>query len=144
MAARFRRRRYLIAREFQLKFAGMILVFMFCIALFTAFTIYYNVWMLLGEKLANVYPQGRLAAILKSANISLFYRMFFLSPFVFILAIVLSHRIAGPIYRMKRDLDEIVAGNYSKRLRLRKTDELKDVAESINKLVDILEEKKKL
>lgn len=144
MAARFRRRRYMIARAFQLKFAGMILVFMFCVTLFTAFTIYYNVWVLLGGKLANVYPQGRLVAILKSANISLFYRMFFLSPLVFILAIVLSHRIAGPIYRMKRDLDEIAAGNYSKRLRLRKTDELKDVAESINNLIDILEEKKKL
>ena len=138
----FRRRRYLIEKKFQLRFAGMILLFMFAVALFCSLTIYYNTWMLLGEKLANVYPQGRLAGILKQANFVLFKRLLLITPLVGILAIVLSHRIAGPIFRIKKTLDEVIKGDYGKRLYLRNTDELKDVAESINSLVELLEKKK--
>ena len=138
----FRRRRYLVERKFQLRFAGMILLFMFAVALFCSLTIYYNTWMLLGEKLANVYPQGRLAGILKQANFVLFKRLLLITPLVGILAIVLSHRIAGPIFRIKKTLDEVIKGDYGKRLYLRNTDELKDVAESINSLVELLEKKK--
>ena len=138
----FRRRRYLVEKKFQLKFAGMILLFMFAVALFCSLTIYYNTWMLLGDKLANVYPQGRLAGILKQANFVLFIRLLLITPLVGVLAIVLSHRIAGPIYRIKKTLDEVTKGDYSKRLYLRNTDELKDVAESINKVMELLEKKK--
>lgn len=138
----FRRRRYLVEKKFQLRFAGMILLFMFAVALFCSLTIYYNTWMLLGEKLANVYPQGRLVGILKQANFVLFMRLLLITPLVGILAIVLSHRIAGPIFRIKKTLDEVTKGDYSKRLHLRNTDELKDVAESINKVMELLEKKK--
>jgi signal transduction histidine kinase len=98
--------------------------------------------MVLGEKLANVYPQGRLVGILKQANFVLFMRLLLITPLVGILAIVLSHRIAGPIFRIKKTLDEIIKGDYSKRLHLRNTDELQDVAESINNLMELLEKKK--
>jgi len=142
MNAKFRRRRYLVSKKFQLRFAGMIILFMFLVALFSSLIIYYQIWMLLGEKLANVYPQGRLAGILRTANFNLFLRLLLVTPFVFALAIVLSHRIAGPIYRIQKTLDDVLSGDYSKRLYLRKTDELKDVAESINKMIEILEKKK--
>ena len=138
----FRRRRYLVEKGFQLRFASMILLFMFAVALFCSLTIYYNTWMLLGEKLANVYPQGRLVGILKQANFVLFMRLLLITPLVCILAIVLSHRIAGPIFHIKKTLDEVTKGDYSKRLYLRNTDELKDVAESINNLMELLEKKK--
>ena len=139
----FRRRRYFVDKKFQLKFAGMILLFMFIIAIFSSLTIYYYTWMLLGEKLASIYPQGRLVGILKTANIILFTRLMLITPLVFVLAIILSHRIAGPIFRIKNTLDEVAKGNYRKKLYLRKTDELQDVADSINKLMDTLERKQK-
>ncbi len=138
-----RRRSYLVEKKFQLRFAGMIILFMFAVALFSSLTMYYYIWTLLGEKLANVYPQGRLVGILKSANLILFTRLGLITPLVFVIAIVLSHRIAGPIYRIKKTLDEISKGDYAKRLHLRKTDELKDVADSINRAIDKLEEKAK-
>jgi len=139
----YRRTNYLVAKKFQLKFVGLILIFMFCVAFFTALTIYYQIWMLLGEKLANVYPQGRLVEILKQANWGLFLRILLISPLVIILGIVLSHRIAGPIYRIRDIMDRVAAGEYNLRIFLRKTDELKDMAESINKVVEVLENKSK-
>lgn len=134
-----RRRRYFIDTRFQLKFIGLILLVVFGVAIFSSLTIYYYTWMLLGEKLANVYPQGRLVGILRTANVILLVRIVLLSPLVVVLAIFLSHRIAGPIYRIKKTLEEVAAGNYRARLRLRKTDELQDVAEAVNKVIEILD-----
>ncbi|MFH1790536.1 MAG: methyl-accepting chemotaxis protein [Candidatus Omnitrophota bacterium] len=139
MAKSYRRRQYFISKEFQLKYVGVILLFMFLVAFFSALTIYYTTWMLLGEKLANVYPQGRLALILRHANVVLFWRLIAVTPLVAFGAVFLSHRIAGPIYRIKKDLDSVADGNFALRIRLRKTDELKDVADAINKVLDVLE-----
>ncbi len=139
MARPYRRTQYLIATQFQLKFVGIILVFMFIGAFISAFTIYYYTWLLLGEKLANIYPQGRLITILKTSNMILLGRMLLITPMVAILAVLLSHRIAGPLYRIKKTLEEVAAGNYGLRIRLRRTDELQDVAESMNKVIEKLE-----
>jgi len=138
-----RRRTYFIEKEFQIKFIGIIVLFMFIIAGFSAFTTYYCTWMVLGEKLANVYPQGRLVAILRKANFMFLTRVLMVTPLVIFLAMRLSHRIAGPIYRLKKSLKEVAEGNYGLRIRLRKTDELKDVAEAINKVVELLDKKGK-
>jgi len=143
MATLFRRRQYFVAKKFQVKFAWMIVLFMVAVAFFSSLTMYYYIWVLLGEKLANVYPQGRLVGILRTANFALLIRLALISPLVFLLAIVLSHRIAGPIYRIRTTLDEVLKGDYSKRLFLRKTDELKDVADRINGLIELLDAKEK-
>jgi len=141
MARAFRRRRYLVVPKFQLKFAGLILAFIFGTAIFSAASIYYYMWMTLGDKLAGIYPQGRLVLLLRAANWNLFWRIIVLSPFVAALGIVLSHRIAGPIYRIRFILERVAAGERDLRLQLRKTDELKDVAEAINNVLDSVDKK---
>lgn len=144
MEETFRRRRhYFVKNKFQLKYIGVILGVMFLGAVVSGYTIYYNTWLLLGEKLANVYPQGRLMQIFRSVNMSLAINLFFVSIFCIGVAIFTSHRVAGPICRMVKFMDDVTDGNYSQRVRLRKHDELKDLAEAINTLVDKLEREKK-
>ena len=53
--------------------------------------------------------------------------------------LILSHRLAGPIYRLEKDLQDIAKGNFSMRIRFRKKDELKSIAEGINKILDEIE-----
>jgi len=53
--------------------------------------------------------------------------------------VILSHRLAGPIYRLEKDLQEIAKGNFSIRIRFRKKDELKSIAEGINRILDEME-----
>lgn len=129
---RYVRRRYLIAKQFQLKYTFMIVIFMFLIAWLAGYTVYYTVFTLLGERLANLYPQARLSAIFKTVNITLLVRMALLVPFVVIVSIILSHRIAGPVFRMERYLGEVAKGDFSSILKLRRRDELKNLAEAIN------------
>ncbi len=138
-----RRSHYIIKKEFQLKYVGLIVAVMLLSALISGYTIYYNSWVLLGSKLANVYPQGMLVQIFRSVNTRLFIAMIFVTMLSVGIGIIASHRIAGPVFRMIRFLGNVTAGDYSQRIHLRKKDDLKDLAEAINKLVDKLESEKK-
>lgn len=138
-----KRKRIFISKKFQIKYTGLILLSVFLSAVIVGYTIYYNSWMLLGEKLANVYPQGRLVQIFKIVNIRIAVSMVFLSLFCVIIGIMASHKIAGPVYRMIQFLDNLSGGDYRQRLKLRKGDELQDLADAINRLIDKLEGEKK-
>ncbi len=59
----------------------------------------------------------------------------------FIGALFFPHSIAGPIYRIERELIEIGEGDLSKKLKLRKKDSCKNLAENVNKMVDELRDK---
>ena len=51
------------------------------------------------------------------------------------IGLVLSHRIAGPIMRIKKFLTRLNEGHFESELKLRDKDELGDVADSLNLLV---------
>lgn len=135
---KIKRRQYLIKTRFQLKYVGLILLFMFAVAWVAGYTVYYTGWLLMGEKLANVYPQGRLVAIMRTINVTLILRLILIAPLVALLAVFLSHKVAGPLYRIERFLRLVAAGDLSTKLRLRKGDELQDLAEALNEMTDDL------
>ncbi len=80
---------------------------------------------------------------------------FFLASFVMIMAIaalaialaamlvfiLFSHRIAGPAFHVQKSLHEVARGNLTYQIRLRKKDELRDLAEDVNLAVRILDQK---
>ena len=45
-----------------------------------------------------------------------------------------SHKIAGPLYRIEKDIEAMVDGNLSKPISLRERDEIKPLAESLNQM----------
>jgi len=54
------------------------------------------------------------------------------------LSIFITHKIAGPLYRMKKSISEIIKGNLDVKVNLRKRDDLKDLAEHVNMLAEEL------
>lgn len=54
------------------------------------------------------------------------------------LTIFLTHKIAGPVYRLKYALTELIGGNLDSRIHLRKWDDLQEVAERVNFFSDDL------
>jgi len=54
---------------------------------------------------------------------------------IWLIALELSHRIAGPLYRLESELDERIEKKKSGPIQLREKDELKDLADKINKLI---------
>ena len=55
-------------------------------------------------------------------------------------SIFVSHKVAGPIYRLKRFLLEIAGGNIDLTLKFRKRDDLHDLAANVNLVIAELRE----
>jgi methyl-accepting chemotaxis protein len=53
-------------------------------------------------------------------------------------SVVLSHRVAGPIYRFERSAEEVAGGNLTHKVFLRRQDELVDFRDAFNVMVDAL------
>jgi methyl-accepting chemotaxis protein len=133
---RYVRKQYFVAKKFQLKYIGLILMLVFLTGILCSYVVYYTSMLLLGDKLANVYPQGRLISIVNMVNVRILLSLVLVTPLVVIIGLYASHRIAGPIYRIEKFLTAMAAGDLSQPLTLRKNDELLSLADGINRLSD--------
>ncbi len=129
------RRTYLIKRAFQLRYALIISLFILLTVGISSVATYLAVFPYLSEKLANVYPQGRLITILRIANIKALSAEIIIIPFAAWFSIIISHRIAGPWYRMEAILRKMAGGGVASEISLRKGDELQSLADSLNMVI---------
>ncbi len=134
------RKIYIIKRAFQLRYIFIVLMFIFLTAVMSSIVTYLAIFPYLSEKLANVYPQGRLIALLRNANTKALLSTFFVFPVAVWFSVILSHRIAGPWYRLEMSLQDLARGDLSHDISLRKNDELQSLAISLNKVIQNLRE----
>ena len=63
----------------------------------------------------------------------------------FLMSLLVSHRVAGPLYKLKSHFDKIRGGKFEPDLRFRKHDHFKDLADAYNdsmkSLKDIMEKR---
>ena len=138
--ATYKRTQYFIAKKFQLKYVGMILLLVSLTAVMCSYVIYYTMMLTMGDKLANVYPQGRLISIVNMVNFRILMSILLVAPLVVIIGIYASHKIAGPIYRIEKFLGSMANGDISLPLTLRRNDELMSLASGINRVIDSVKE----
>ena len=141
MALQMRRKRYFVGEGLQLRFARFVILFAVLACVLTGLVVFYTTFTMLGEKLAQVYPQGRLMTIYRSVHIALLVNILILVPILFYVSIRFSHRIAGPLPKIYEGLRQIGSGNFSVHLVLRKRDELRDLADVINEMARNLKER---
>ena len=141
MASKFRRKQFIVEKGLQFRFTRFVTFFVFLSCIATALVIFYSTFMILGGKLADVYPQARLVAIFKSVYLAFFGCMVILLPIIFWGSILFSHRIAGPLPKIYRALKDIAKGSFDVHLVLRERDELKDQADAINEMARELKER---
>jgi len=133
---RIRRTQFLTDRSLQMQYVAAVLGFMVAVLLVATIVIYVTGWSHLVERLANVYPQGRLQEVMRAVYLRLFLGFVLLGPIAVAAAILLSHRVAGPLVRIRRYLQLMARGDFDLApLELRRYDELKDVAHLINEIV---------
>ena len=133
---KFKRTKYWVSGKFQGKFVGIILLLTFLTAALCSYVVYYTSMISFGEKLASIYPQGRLVSAVNIINIRIMISILLITPLIALIGIYLSHKIAGPILRMERFMDDMASGNLSGKLVLRKGDELLMLADGINRLTE--------
>lgn len=52
-----------------------------------------------------------------------------------VISVLISHKIAGPLFRLKRSLAQVTQGDLDVVVKLRKWDDLKDLADHVNDLI---------
>ena len=132
--ARIERKQFIVQRGLQFRFARFVILLAFISALLAGGAIFLTTFMLMGGKLANVYPQARLVVIFQSVYLGAFISFLAALPFVFWGSILFSHRIAGPLPKIYQALKDIGDGNFDVKLNLRKNDELQELADEVNQI----------
>lgn len=138
MAANFKNRRknYFIKKKFQtifiLKFCALVIagsiisgIVIYAMSGATVTTTFENSRLVMKSTADFILPAVLLSSAIVIAIIGL--ATIFMTLFT-------SHRIAGPLYRMEQDIKEVAAGNLTKEFKLRRTDEIKALAESLDNM----------
>jgi methyl-accepting chemotaxis protein len=154
----FTRRNYFINKGFQLRFGFLIFVTTFVISVIAVWTTYITTWHEISsqiqgesfhEQINAVYeknPGGeRNAAMINAVVVVEFAEIFdrvssalvlrlLVGAFVlFVLSIFISHKIAGPLFRIENAAHSLLAGDLSVDLgKLRAGDELAELSRAIN------------
>ena len=68
------------------------------------------------------------------------YKIIIYVIFVILISAILSHRMAGPVYRFEQTCKAIAKGDFSQRVRLRKGDQFTELQDDFNKMMDRVEE----
>jgi methyl-accepting chemotaxis protein len=133
---RFRRRKKIIKPAHQLKLACFVVIFLLIYTLVFGTAIFYPLAMELRGS-ATIGEEGRAALVILGLHKTIWPAMLFVLVLSFFGTILFSHRIAGPIFRLERATEDFLKGDFN-RIRLRKTDEFKEIEISVNKIADYL------
>ncbi|MBI4870469.1 MAG: HAMP domain-containing protein [Candidatus Riflebacteria bacterium] len=140
-----RRRSFVSKPTFQLK---LTIIFMLMVTI-VANLVGGICYLLISEKVQDLLEKGgdRVAPELTMRDIANFLipRILvaegFSLCFVFLLSILVTHTIAGPVYRMEKIAKEVGTGNLAIVTTLRPRDELKELADAFNVMTRGLAEK---
>ena len=139
----YRRRTYFIKKDFQFRF-----IVKFCLLVLagamvsTAILAYFS-----NETLTSTYENSRLViektsvAILPAVIYTNLITLVLISAAAIAVTLLVSHKLAGPMFRFEADLKIIGEGDLTKVVRLRKADQLTDLVQSLNGMTAGLHDK---
>ena len=133
---KFRRRRYITNKTFQFRMLGRLLVLVF---LATVISIVATHFFILSSIISVAQETGRAPTgteLIAATIRPLFIVVPIVLVIVAIIVIFISHRVAGPLIRLKQFMGKVGEGDLSVELKFRKYDEIHDVADSFNKMVE--------
>ncbi|MFH1784145.1 MAG: methyl-accepting chemotaxis protein [bacterium] len=127
-----KRKKYLIKKAFQLKFAAVIIFAILITIALVGWDVYYTIGALLMERGRDPY----LLSFIKSFNALLLKKVPLLMMFIVFLSIFISHEISGPVYHLEKSIKKIRLGDLTEIIRLRKGDELQELAGALNDMTE--------
>ncbi|MCM8819141.1 MAG: hypothetical protein NC915_06685 [Candidatus Omnitrophica bacterium] len=146
MEKKHKRKRYLINKPVQFIFSGISIYFIILvIMLVTGLTYYITLNTILSQlelenKLINAYEIITTINSILIKRLGILCLLFLLVVFYF--EIRFLHRIAGPLYRIEKVLKDLSEGKNVEKIKLRKKDFYKSLAETVNQVIDYVNSKK--
>jgi methyl-accepting chemotaxis protein len=139
----YARRRYFINRKFQLEFSLRFLLIIAAASITVMLLFFYNSrgTLTAGYTGSEVKLLQTGAYFLPSLLLSTVIIVIFSCIAGAIVLILISHRLAGPLFRFQATLDELCTGNLTRRFNLRDKDQFSDLADRINTLAAVMDGK---
>lgn len=131
------KKRYFIDKKLQTKYILITVLLLLIYSMLFAF-ILFTPYIFKFETGATLEEKAAAARILLELHKNVWPALGLVVAILGTVSIFVTHSIAGPVYRFKRDLAEVCAGNLDISFRLRKRDDLKDLAKSLNMIIDEL------
>lgn len=139
----FRRRQYFVKKGFQ---SGFILKF--CLLVLAGIIISTGLLLIFSQgTLTSTFQNSRLViqntalAILPAMLLTNLITLALITLATIFVVLFISHKIAGPLFRFEKELKIISEGDLSRDIRLRKKDQITDIAKSLNQMTASLREK---
>jgi methyl-accepting chemotaxis protein len=90
-------------------------------------------------ELLSAEQRDALKVALEAVNRSLLPKVIVLFVVIFIAGIFISHKVAGPMYRIEKSADAIRGGDLSASFRIRRSDEMKEIASALERMINSLQ-----
>ncbi|OGR85449.1 MAG: hypothetical protein A2901_05140 [Elusimicrobia bacterium RIFCSPLOWO2_01_FULL_54_10] len=132
-----RRRIIVIKRSLQMKYVLLV----FAAVLMTVTIVTLDLYYIMGKVYGNQLGSEGLLAVMKGSARLLAIHLPIYFFVVLVAAVFISHKFAGPIFRLEKVAEAIAGGDLTVKANLRAGDELFDTAENINIMIEHLRQK---
>lgn len=132
----FVRKHLLVQRSLQFKYIALVLFTILAICAIMFLTVYFTHWSLLTEKLATAQSRTALESVFGTLRVILLFELPLLLFIAAVASVVVSHKVAGPVYRLQKVAYEVARGDLTHNVYLRKDDELKNLSAAFNSVIE--------
>lgn len=133
----FRRKIIVVKRALQIKYVALL----FLSVLLTAALVLLDVYYVFGKVFIADLGSDRLAELFKSTAGLLAVHVALYGLAAALLALFVSHKFAGPLFRLERVAESLASGDLTAKAVLRKGDDLFETAEAVNRMIESFREK---
>jgi methyl-accepting chemotaxis protein len=133
----YKRKIFIVNKKYQYRYLFIIISTMLISVASVYFTTFYVIWNKVIDEFFFV-PEAskKLAEIFVQTSQLLVIPILLLAVIFTVVGIILSHKVAGPIFRVERVAQELSKGNLDIKVKFRKGDELHELADSLNEMID--------
>lgn len=143
MKEKFKRRNYFIDKTFQAKF-----MIKFCIIVIISSVLIIGLLVFLSKGSTTVAIENTEVVVKRTADFILpviiqtvLFTFLFSATAVLVLTMIVSHKMAGPLFRLKNEIDIIKDGDFRRNFNIRGNDQLQKFSQSLNEMHISLKEK---
>ena len=132
----YKRKIFIVNKKYQFRYLFIIISTMLISAASVYFTVFYVIWNKVIDEFFFV-PEAskKLADIFAQTSQLLVIPVILLAVIFTIAGIILSHKVAGPIFRVESVAHELAKGILDIKIKFRKGDELHELADSLNDMI---------
>lgn len=134
----FKRRIIVIKRALQFKYIGIVILGMMLAALVVGFDVYFT----MANELTALNDPEVLAAWTRINRLMVF-KLIFLVVVIGVISLFMSHKFAGPVFRLERSAQIVSDGDLTHRVFLRAGDELTELRDAFNTMVESIHQQVK-